>query len=124
MNSVWHVWDDMCTKLTCNLHSLFYSDDTVIFSDTETDFQHALDSCKTYCDTWKLNINVTNTKIIICWRNDRRVMTGNCWMNRTVVSVSKQCSLIQTIHTCVNDSVVLNVQEKRFRTDKQLLNPC
>jgi len=39
-------------------------------------------------------------------------------MNRNVVSVSKQCSLIQTIHTCVNDSVVLNVQEKRFRTDK------
>ena len=57
-------------------------------------------------------------------RNDRHVMIGNCWMNRNVVSVSKQCSLIQTIHTCVNDSVVLNVQEKRFRTDKQLLNPC
>ena len=57
----------MCTKLTCNLHSLFYSDDTVIFSDTETDFQHALDSFKTFCDTWKLNINVTNTKIIIVW---------------------------------------------------------
>ena len=51
-------------NLYLKLFILLYADDTAIDSDNETDFRHALGSFKTYCDTWKLNINVRKTKII------------------------------------------------------------
>ena len=55
------------SNLYLKLFILLYADDTAILSDNETDFRHALGSFKTYCDTWKLNINATKTKIIIFW---------------------------------------------------------
>ena len=54
------------------LFILLYADDTAIDSDNETDLRHALGSFKTYCDTWKLNINLTKTKIIIFGKNNTR----------------------------------------------------
>jgi len=55
------------SNLYLKLVILLYADDTAILSDNETDLRHALGSFKTYCDTWKLNINLTKTKIIIFW---------------------------------------------------------
>lgn len=47
------------------LFILLYADDTVIFSENEIDLQKALDQFKLYCETWKLNINVNKTKVMI-----------------------------------------------------------
>ena len=62
-------------NLYLTLFILLYADDTAIDSDNETDFRHALGSFKTYCDTWKLNINLTKTKNNI--RNVRPFKIGN-----------------------------------------------
>ena len=37
---------------------LLYADDTVLFSDSETDMQQALNIFHSYCKTWKLTVNV------------------------------------------------------------------
>jgi hypothetical protein len=50
---------------------LLYADDTVIFSDNEDDMQLALNCFKSYCDTWKLNINTSKTKIITFSKSSR-----------------------------------------------------
>ena len=42
---------------------LLYADDTVLFSDTESDMQHALDAFHVYCSTWGLRVNIVKTKI-------------------------------------------------------------
>ena len=44
---------------------LLYADDTVLFSSTETDLQHTLDSFNNYCKTWHLTVNVQKTKVLI-----------------------------------------------------------
>ena len=59
-------------NLYVKLLILLHADDTAIDSDNETDFRHALGSFKTYCDTWKLNINLTKTEIIIFGKNNTR----------------------------------------------------
>ena len=70
-------------NLYLKLFILLYADDTAIYSDNETDLRHALGSFKTNCDTWKLNINVTKTKIIIFGKNNTRNVgpfkIGNDW---------------------------------------------
>ena len=44
---------------------MLYSDDTVILVKTADDLQNALTQYALYCDTWKLNINNSKTKIVI-----------------------------------------------------------
>jgi hypothetical protein len=42
-----------------------YADDTLIISDNPTDFQNSLNSFYRYCKQWKLNINMSKSKIVI-----------------------------------------------------------
>ena len=44
---------------------LLYADDTVLFSDSESDMQHALDVFHSYCMTWKLTVNVDKTNVVV-----------------------------------------------------------
>ena len=44
---------------------LMYADDIVILSETASGLQSALDALSTYCNCWKLSINIKKTKIII-----------------------------------------------------------
>ncbi len=42
-----------------------YADDTVIIADNAESFQKCLNDFNNYCDTWKLNINLSKTKVVI-----------------------------------------------------------
>ena len=48
---------------------LMYADDTIILADSEQNLQLGLNALKSYCDTWKLEINCSKTKITIFSRN-------------------------------------------------------
>ena len=43
----------------------FYADDTVILAETPEDSQIALNEFCLYCKQWKLNINISKTKILV-----------------------------------------------------------
>ena len=53
------------------LFLLLYADDTVIFSETKEDMQHALLEFEEYCYNWKLQVNASKTKIVIFSKEDR-----------------------------------------------------
>ena len=42
-----------------------FADDTVLFSDTKKDLQYMLNLFENYCDSWKLTVNITKTKILL-----------------------------------------------------------
>ena len=44
---------------------LMYADDTIILANSKENLQMALDALKLYCNTWKLEINCSKTKITI-----------------------------------------------------------
>ena len=44
---------------------LLYADDTIIFSCDKDNFQKALENFQEYCQTWKLKINYSKTKVMI-----------------------------------------------------------
>jgi hypothetical protein len=52
------------------LSCLLYADDLVITSETKTGLQNALDKLQTYCHEWKLEINISKTKIMCVNNND------------------------------------------------------
>lgn len=47
---------------------LMYADDTVLFSDNSYDLQKSLNFFQEYCALWKLNMNISKTKIVIFGR--------------------------------------------------------
>lgn len=48
---------------------LLYADDTVIVSDDPVSFQNMLNDFYNYCSTWKLQINMSKTKVIVFGSN-------------------------------------------------------
>ena len=52
-------------KINC----LMYADDLVIFSKSAHGLQKSLDRLSSYCDTWKLNINLDKTKVMLFQSN-------------------------------------------------------
>jgi hypothetical protein len=49
------------TKLNC----LLYADYLLLLSESKEGLQSCLDSLKAYCDSWKLKVNLSKTKIMI-----------------------------------------------------------
>ena len=50
---------------------MLYADDTIILADTAESLQKGFDCMYSYCNLWKLRINVDKTKVIIFWKSDR-----------------------------------------------------
>jgi len=47
------------------LFAILYADDTVILSESKDGLQKALDIFESYCEIWKLQVNVNKTKVMI-----------------------------------------------------------
>ena len=55
-------------RIFMDILTLFYADDTIIFSDTALGLQFALEELENYCKKWKLTVNEGKTKIMcITW---------------------------------------------------------
>ena len=61
------------------LYVLLYADDIVLMSETAEDLQNALNILKSYCDHWKLTVNVNKTKSMIFRKGGR--VRGNLVLN-------------------------------------------
>ena len=55
-----------------NIFLVMYADDTVLLAESKTELQGLLSSYETYCDKWKLQVNVDKTKIMILGKNYRK----------------------------------------------------
>ena len=54
------------------LYVLLYADDTVLVAESAEVLQKSITLMKNYCDLWRLNINVSKTKITIFSRGKKR----------------------------------------------------
>ena len=52
-----------------------YADDLIMLSDSPTGLQNYLDRLKNYTEQWKLEINLSKTKIMIFQRSGRTPKT-------------------------------------------------
>ena len=51
-------------EIILKLYILLYADDTIVMAENPKDLQEALNAVSSYCELWKLKINVNKTKII------------------------------------------------------------
>jgi hypothetical protein len=53
------------------LYLLLYADDTVILAKSAAELQASLNAMYLYCQTWKLQVNISKTKVVIFSRSRR-----------------------------------------------------
>ena len=56
----------------CKLYILLYADDTVILAESHENLQQSINLMERYCSMWKLNMNVSITKITVFSRGKIR----------------------------------------------------
>ena len=66
---------------------LMYADDTIILANSESNMQAALNALQKYCDTWKLEINCSKTKISIFSRGKTKTDKYNFLYNGNKIEI-------------------------------------
>ena len=63
---------------------IVYADDTVILADTKEGLQYALNIFQSYCEIWKLEVNVEKTKVMIFSKGKIRLKYEFKLQNKTL----------------------------------------
>ena len=66
------------------LFVILYADDTVILADTKESMQNALNIFQSYCEIWKLEVNVNKTKVMIFSKGEIRLKYEFKLQNKTL----------------------------------------
>ena len=59
---------------------LLYADDTVLLANNETDLQRTLNEFDIYYKTWKLNVNIDKTKVVVLARKKLNCLVLSLWI--------------------------------------------
>ena len=71
------------------LVSLFYADDVVIFSSTQSGLQSEIDRLYDYCNKWKLKLNTDKSKVVVFGKRTSRITQTWKFGNKELIVTSK-----------------------------------
>jgi len=64
-NIVDDALSDNDVEVYLKLYALLYADDTVIFAESSSEIQRALNAMSEYCGIWDLKVNSNETKVVL-----------------------------------------------------------
>jgi hypothetical protein len=68
---------------------ILYADDTVILADTKEGMQNAMNIFQSYCEIWKLEVNVNKTKVVVLSKGKIRLKYEFKLQTKTLDSFAK-----------------------------------
>ena len=76
IDDIKYIFDEKCDPI--NLHDievshLLYADDLILMSKTEQGLRQSLNNLEMYCEKWKLEVNISKTKIMIFNSSGRKL---------------------------------------------------
>ena len=79
-----------CTKLSC----LLYADDLVLLSHSQQGLQTALNKLSAFCNTWKMNVNLSKTKLMIFQKTSRKTFNPYLTFNDCRIEKVEECTYL------------------------------
>ena len=70
-----------------SIYILLFADDAVILSETAEGLQSSLDKIQSYCEKWKLTVNILKTKIVFFHKGGRFRPVCRCSHNGQILEV-------------------------------------
>ena len=100
-NDMPSIFDFSVTELvslnTTRLNCLLYADDLILLSESEKGLQSCLDSLNSYCNRWKLKINVTKTKVMVFSKGKRKLSQFNFTIDNQHIEAVEKCKYLGVI---------------------------
>ena len=75
---------------TCKLSCLLYADDLALISENEKDLQAMLDVLSSWCNRWRVNVNVDKTKIVQFGKQSQNKSINVFKLSDTVIEIVTQ----------------------------------
>ena len=95
--------DEDCKPITLyneKLNCLMYADDLILLSESKEGLQNCLNELQKYCKTWKLNVNIDKTKIIIFNKNGKLMNNTSFYYENTKLENVRQYCYLGVIFQC------------------------
>ena len=90
------------TQINC----LIYADDLVSMSTSAEGLQDCLNKLATYCNKWKLQVNLKKTKIILINRHGSLIKNHSFLFMSNNIEVTKQYKYLGFIFSCSGFTIV------------------
>ena len=91
---------------------LMYADDTVLFANTNQELQYTIDAYAEYCKLWKLNVNITKTKIMYFGKKGSYEFYMNN-ENVEIVDNFKYLGVVFSRNGKFSDAMIDNIEKAR-----------
>ena len=78
----------------CQFHSNY---DLILLSESEKGLQSCLDSLNSYCNRWKLKINIAKTKVMVFSKGKRKLSQFNFTMQDQHIEAVEKCKYLGVI---------------------------
>ena len=88
------------------INCLIYADDLVIMSTSAEGLQECLNKLATYCNKWKLQVNLKKTKIFLFNRQGSLIKKHNFHFMSNNIEVTKQYKYLDFIFSCSGSTIV------------------
>lgn len=88
------------------INCLIYADDLVIMSTSAEGLQNCINKLATYCDKWKLQVNLKKTKVILYNRQGSLIKKYNFRFKSNNIEVTKQYKYLGFIFSCSGSSKI------------------
>ena len=85
------IFNEKCDPVNLydtKLSHLLYADDLIIISNTEQGLRQSLTNLENYCTQWKLEVNISKTKIMIFNKSGRKLKTNSFLFQDNKIEVS------------------------------------
>jgi hypothetical protein len=82
------------------LYLLLYADDTVILAESAAELQASLNAMYSYCQTWKLQVNISKTKVVIFSRSRLNTNDMNFKYNGESLNIVTNFQYLGIIFSC------------------------
>ena len=114
-----------------SINSLLYADDIILLSSSQEGLQESLNGLQDFCNTWKLDVNIDKSKVIVFNSNGKTYSNTFMYNGSTLETVKTYCYLGMTIKYTGNmhlagTSLMEKARKAWFKIKKSigLDNPC
>ena len=101
-----------------------YADDLILLSESKEGLQNCLNKLQKYCNTWKLNVNIEKTKIIIFNKNGKLLNNVSFYYENTRLENVKEYCYLGVVFQCSGSmkGAIQHLKDKANKAKYKLLS--
>lgn len=103
-----------------NLNCLLYADDLIILSRSKFGLQNCLDQLNNWCDSWKMEINLKKTEVMIFQKTTRKQLNPEILFRNKMLRITQEYNYLGTKLT-TNGKFTVTIKELADKAHRAMM---